>query len=72
MKMHDKDCQGYEDCRCFHVSISKERNAAFIEVAEAATRYRQTIRDGELATGRRQRNDADVLDDALARLEKTK
>lgn len=43
-----------------------------LEVAEAASRYRQTVRDGELATGRRQRHDADALDDALARLEAAK
>lgn len=45
---------------------------ALVNVAEAASRYRQTVRDGELATGRRQRHDAESLDDALARLEAAK
>lgn len=71
MIMHDIDCQGYEDCRCFHVTVSKERNAAFIEVAEAAKAVVAIDADPD---GSVDANGVaiDRLADALAKLEAAK
>lgn len=36
MREHRPDCAGYEDCQCFHTSVSNEGLAALIAIARAA------------------------------------
>jgi hypothetical protein len=72
MDMHDKDCQGYEDCRCFHVMIRKERHAAMLAVVEAARRATEGVGNLERfeSIGGDRLEALDDLAEAIAKMEK--
>ena len=75
---HDKGCAGWEDCHCFHDTLSKERHAVLLECARILKLVLPHIPpsaiDGIAAQGQpiRQCYLNTLARQALTKLEKTK